>query len=98
MNQLLQKVQDDLTQKFININVERIDIFTYNKITYEILTTINNILPNCQLDRNSIFAELKSDYLLLITNEPIKSFDGKLAILINFNNFLINNLEVLVIY
>lgn len=98
MNQLLQKIQNNLAQNFINMNVEHLDIFIYYQIIYNVLSTINSILPNCQLDKNAVSAELKSDYILLITNEPIKSFHGKLAVLISFKNFLINTLEVSVMY
>ena len=97
MNQLLQNLQDNLTQNFLNINVEHLDIFIYNEIIYKILSTINDIVP-CQLDKNAVSSELKSDDILLITNEPINSLHGRLAVLISFDNFLINTLEVSVIY
>jgi len=96
--ELIQQIQDNITLKLINTNIENLDIFVYKKIIDTILLIINSIVPDCQLNKNNVNHELESDYILIAYKEPIKILDGNLAIMLNLNDFLITNIEVSVIY
>lgn len=96
--ELIQKIQDNLTSKLINTNIEYIDITIYYCIINNIILTINDILPNCQLNTNHIQHNLENAYILLITNEPLKPFSGNLAILLNIDDLFINSVDVSVVY
>ena len=48
--ELIQQIQDNITLKLINTNIENLDIFVYKKIIDTILLIINSIVPDCQLN------------------------------------------------
>lgn len=96
--ELIQKIQDNVSLKLLNTNVENLDILVYNKIIDTILLTINSIVPDCQLDKNNVNHKLELDYILLTYKEPTEILDGKLAVMLNLNDFFITNIEVSVIY
>ena len=98
--ELIEKIQYILTQEFSNTNIYNFDLSSYYVLITKVLTSINIVLVTCglNLNENTIFHKLESDYILITSKASLKILDGQLAVILNIKDFFINAVETSIIH